>query len=52
MKDHVDKSLGIVTLITEALLELNLQRLRLVQGEARKKRKYSDSSRVPHWALD
>jgi hypothetical protein len=45
MKDRVDKSMGIVTRITEALVRIKpTEPLRLGQREARKKRNCSDSS--------
>jgi hypothetical protein len=45
MKDHVDKSMGIVTRITEALVRIKpTEPLRLAKREARKKRNCSDSS--------
>jgi hypothetical protein len=45
MKDHVDKSMGIVTHIAEALARIKpTEPLRLVKREARKKRNCSDSS--------
>ena len=45
MKDRVDKSMGIVTHIAEALPRIKpTESLRLVKREARKKRKCSDSS--------
>ncbi len=46
MKDRVDKSLGIVTHITEVLVKIKpTDPLRLPNGEGRRKRKYSGSSR-------
>ncbi len=45
MKDRVDKSMGIVTHIAEALARIKLtDPLRLAKREARKKRNWSDSS--------
>jgi hypothetical protein len=45
MKGHVDKSMGIVTRISELLTRIKpTDPLRLVKCEARKKRNYSDSS--------
>ena len=45
MKDHVDKSMGIVTHITEDLARIKpTESLRLTKCEARKKRNFSDSS--------
>ena len=45
MKDRVDKSMGIVTHIAEALARIKpTEPLRLGQREARKKRNCSDSS--------
>jgi hypothetical protein len=45
MKDRVDKSMGIVTHIEEALARIKpTESLRLVKCEARKKRNCSDSS--------
>jgi hypothetical protein len=45
MKDRVDKSMGIVTHITEVLTRIKpTVSLRLDKCEARKKRNYSDSS--------
>ncbi len=45
MKDHVDKSMGIVTHIAEALTRIKpTVSLRLAKREARKKRNCSDSS--------
>ena len=45
MKDRVDKSMGIVTHIVEALTRINpTEPLRLAKREARKKRNCSDSS--------
>jgi hypothetical protein len=45
MKDLVDKSMGIVTRITEALVRIKpTEPLRLAKREARKKRNCSDSS--------
>ncbi len=48
LKSEVDKSMGIVTHITEALTMIKpTDPLRLVKREARKKRKCSDSSHLP-----
>ena len=45
MKDRVDKSMGIVTRIEEALARIKpTESLRLAKREDRKKRNYSDSS--------
>jgi hypothetical protein len=45
MKDHVDKSMGIVTRITESLAKIKpTEPLRLAKCEAHKKRNCSDSS--------
>jgi hypothetical protein len=45
MKDHVDKSMGIVTRFTEALARIKpTESLRLAKREARQKRTCSDSS--------
>jgi hypothetical protein len=45
MKDRVDKSMGIVTLIAEALAKINpTEPFRFAKRAARKKRKCSDSS--------
>ena len=45
MKGRVDKSMGIVTHITEALTRIKpTESLRLVECETRKKRNCSDSS--------
>ena len=45
MKDYVDKSMGIVTRISEALVRIKpTDPLRVAKGEARKKRNCSDSS--------
>jgi hypothetical protein len=45
MKGHVDKSMGIVTHITEALSRIKpTDPIRLVKREALKKRNCSDSS--------
>jgi hypothetical protein len=45
MKDHVDKSMGIVTRIGEALSKIKpTQSSRLTKREDRKKRNCSDSS--------
>ena len=45
MKDHVDKSMGIVTRIVEAFPRIKpAESLRLVEREARQKRNCSDSS--------
>ena len=45
MKDRVDKSMGIVTLISEALSKIKpTDPLRLAERAARKKRNYADSS--------
>jgi hypothetical protein len=45
MKDLVDKSIGIVTRIVEALTKIKPpESLRLVKRESRKKRNCSDSS--------
>jgi hypothetical protein len=45
MKDLVDKSMGIVTLIPETLPRIKpTDPLRLANREARKKRNFSDSS--------
>ncbi len=46
MKDHVDKSMGIITRIVEALTRIKAtETLRLAQCEARKKPNYSDTGR-------
>jgi hypothetical protein len=43
MKDHVDKSMGIETHITEALARIKpTESLRLVKRETRKKRNYGN----------
>ncbi len=45
MKDYVDRSIGIVTHITETLGKIkDTEPLRLAKREARKKRNCSDSS--------
>jgi hypothetical protein len=45
MKDHVDKSMGIVTRIAKALARIKpTETLRLAKREAHKKRNCSDSS--------
>ena len=45
MKDRVDKSIGIVTHITEVLAKIKpTEPLRLAKRDARKKRNCSDSS--------
>ncbi len=45
MKDHVDKSIGIVTRIEEDLVKIkDTESLRLAKSEVRKKRNCSDSS--------
>ena len=45
MKDRVDKSMGIVTRITETLAKIKpTETLRLTKCEVRKKRKCSESS--------
>jgi hypothetical protein len=45
MKDHVHKSMGLVTRIAEALARIQpTEPLRLAKREARKKRNCSDSS--------
>ncbi len=45
MKDRVDKSMGIVTQITEVLSRIKpTEPLRLAKREAHKKRNWSDSS--------
>jgi hypothetical protein len=45
MKDHVDKSMGIVTRITKVFPRIKpTEPLRLAKREARKKRNCSDSS--------
>jgi hypothetical protein len=47
MKDHVDKSMGIVTHITEDLVRIKpTEPLRLANREDRKKRNCSDSSGI------
>jgi hypothetical protein len=47
MKDHVDKSIGIVTRIPESLTKIKTtEPLRLAKRESHKKRNYSDSSYV------
>jgi hypothetical protein len=48
MKDHVDKSMGIITRIVEDLTRIKpTETLRLAQCEARKKPNYSDADRFP-----
>ena len=45
MKDHVDKSMGIVSRLAEALARIKpTEPLRLAKREARKKRNWSDPS--------
>jgi hypothetical protein len=45
MKDHTDKSIGIVTRITEVLDKIKpTESLRLSKREGRTKRNFSDSS--------
>ena len=50
MKDHVDKSMGIVTHITETLASIKpTEPLRLAKREARKKRNCSSGNSPPKY---